>query len=128
MIFPSFLDCLAFYLFGCAQKKIAVKIFGVQGMIEFWKWNLKAEFLKEESYFHEKNLVFKHLENKEIQSKTVIVANCKKESNIYLNTLKDKGYIIGKGYGSAKNQIRIANFPTYSKEVFELLCDELTYA
>ena len=40
--------------------------------------------------------------------------------------MKEKGFIIGKGYGSGKKQIRIANFPTHSKEVFELLCDELT--
>ena len=43
----------------------------------------------------------------------------------YINKLKEKGLIIGKGYGSTTNQIRIANFPTHSKEVFELLCDEL---
>jgi len=66
------------------------------------------------------------IKNKEIQSKTVIVANCKNESDIYINAMKERGFVIGKGYGSGKNQIRIANFPTHSKEVFELLCDELT--
>ena len=43
----------------------------------------------------------------------------------YINGLRKKGKIIGKGYGSLTNQIRIANFPTHSKEVFESLCDEL---
>ena len=65
------------------------------------------------------------IKNKNIQSKTVAVANTKRENIHYINKLKEKGLIIGKGYGSASNQIRIANFPTHSKEVFELLCDEL---
>ena len=66
------------------------------------------------------------IKNKKIQSKTVIVANTKKDSDHFVNKLESKKLIIGKGYGSSKNQIRIANFPTHSKEVFELLCDELT--
>ena len=65
------------------------------------------------------------VKNKKIQSKTVIVATTKKESTNYIERLREKGLIIGKGYDSATNQIRIANFPTHSKEVFELLCDEL---
>ena len=65
------------------------------------------------------------INNKKIQSKTVIVADTMKEANFYINGLRKKGKIIGKGYGSLTNQIRIANFPTHSKEVFESLCDEL---
>ncbi|MBV20514.1 MAG: phosphoserine aminotransferase [Cytophagia bacterium] len=65
------------------------------------------------------------IKNKKIQSKTVAVADTKRENIHYINKLKKKGLIIGKGYDSTKNQIRIANFPTHSKEVFELLCDEL---
>ena len=40
--------------------------------------------------------LYSFINNKEIQSKTVIVANCKKSDNIYLNALKDKGFIIGR--------------------------------
>ncbi len=65
------------------------------------------------------------IKNKNIQSKTVAIADTRKEGNHYINKLKEKGLVIGKGYGSSTNQIRIANFPTHSKEVFELLCDEL---
>ena len=68
-----------------------------------------------------------YINDKNIQSKTVIVSNCKKESDYYIDILKNKRLIIGKGYGKVKNQIRIANFPTHSKEVFELLCDEITH-
>ena len=63
--------------------------------------------------------------NKNIQSKTIIVSNTKKESQYFIDELKRKNLIIGKGYGTTKNQIRIANFPTHSKEVMELLCDEI---
>ena len=63
--------------------------------------------------------------NKKIQSKTIIVSNTKKESQYFIDELKRKNLIIGKGYGTTKNQIRIANFPTHSKEVMELLCDEI---
>ena len=66
-----------------------------------------------------------YVEDKNIQSKTVIVVDTKNEENYYINELKNKGKIIGKGYGSLTNQIRIANFPTHSKEAFESLCDEL---
>ena len=62
--------------------------------------------------------LYSFIKNKEIQSKTVIVANCKNESDIYINAMKEKGFIIGKGYGSGNKLIRIANFPTHSKEVF----------
>ena len=66
-----------------------------------------------------------YVKNKDIQSKTVIVADTIKETDFYINELRKKGKIIGKGYGSLTNQIRIANFPTHSKEAFESLCDEL---
>tara|TARA_B110000014_G_scaffold153233_1_gene107187 strand:+ start:318 stop:1388 length:1071 start_codon:yes stop_codon:yes gene_type:complete len=63
--------------------------------------------------------------NQEIQSKTVIVADTKISSQIFIDKLKAKNLIIGKGYGKNDNQIRIANFPTHSKESIELLCDEI---
>ena len=63
--------------------------------------------------------------NQEIQSKTIIVADTKISSQIFIDKLKAKNLIIGKGYGKNDNQIRIANFPTHSKESIELLCDEI---
>ena len=63
--------------------------------------------------------------NKEIQSKTVIVADTINNSQIFIDKLKSKNLIIGKGYGNNDSQIRIANFPTHSKESIELLCDEI---
>lgn len=58
-----------------------------------------------------------------IRSKTVVVANVEDPDKI-IEYLKNNHFIVGKGYGSFKNkQIRIANFPTHSKESFEKLVD-----
>ena len=59
------------------------------------------------------------------RSKTVIVANVEKQtSSDVVNFLEKKGIVIGKGYGSFKDsQIRIANFPTHSKELMEQVAD-----
>jgi phosphoserine aminotransferase len=61
------------------------------------------------------------------RSKTVIVANVEKgTSSDVVAFLEKKGIIIGKGYGSFKDsQIRIANFPTHSKELMEQVADFL---
>jgi phosphoserine aminotransferase len=72
------------------------------------------------------NLLSEYIKDKSIQSKTVIVSKTKKESKYFIESLKNKNLIIGNGYGSIQNQIRIANFPSHSKESVELLCDELT--
>lgn len=59
------------------------------------------------------------------QSKTTIVANAKDPEKI-ISYLKGKGLVIGSGYGDHKeNHIRIANFPTHSKEIIEMVCDLL---
>lgn len=59
------------------------------------------------------------------QSKTTIVANAEDPAKI-ISFFKGKGLIIGSGYGSHKDDhIRIANFPTHSKETIEMVCDLL---
>ena len=64
------------------------------------------------------------VEDKAIRSPTVTVANTAANSNELLATLKEKGFVLGNGYGSFKGkQIRIASFPTHSKEQIELLVD-----
>lgn len=60
------------------------------------------------------------------QSKTTLVAEVAVLSRVILNKLAEKGMIIGSGYGPFKERhIRIANFPTHSKEQVEVLADEL---
>lgn len=84
--------------------------------------NYKAALLNHMVDSHAK---FEHfVVDKKLRSKTVTVANTTDGSNIILETLAKKGFILGNGYGAYQNkQIRIASFPTHSKEQMELLVD-----
>ncbi|MFP4090269.1 MAG: aminotransferase class V-fold PLP-dependent enzyme [Cyclobacteriaceae bacterium] len=60
------------------------------------------------------------------RSKTVIVAECEAPSSRIIERLKQSNLVVGSGYGSFKDKhIRIANFPTHSREQAELLVDTL---
>nr|MDQ3392716.1 aminotransferase class V-fold PLP-dependent enzyme [Bacteroidota bacterium] len=72
--------------------------------------SLLSPFVKEESY----------------RSKTVIVVETTIPSQKIIKKLEEKGIIIGSGYGPYKEKhLRIANFPTHSKEKTEQLADML---
>ncbi|MFN3840138.1 MAG: aminotransferase class V-fold PLP-dependent enzyme [Cyclobacteriaceae bacterium] len=59
-----------------------------------------------------------------LQSKTVIVAECNSHTEQLSQFLSGKGFHPGDGYGPFKNKhLRFANFPTHSKEQFEMLVD-----
>lgn len=61
--------------------------------------------------------------SKKHRSKTTIVAKSDRSAAI-LHFFEKRGLILGTGYGPHKeNHIRIANFPTHSKESVEMLCD-----
>lgn len=61
------------------------------------------------------------------RSKTVIVADCGSRTETLTNFLISKGMLPGDGYGAQKKtQLRFANFPTHSKEQYELLVDSIT--
>jgi phosphoserine aminotransferase len=61
-----------------------------------------------------------------LRSKTVVVANTQVSSKEWIDELALKGFMIGDGYGDYKGkQIRIASFPTHSKELIELLVDTI---
>jgi phosphoserine aminotransferase len=70
------------------------------------------------------------VKEEKFRSKTVIVANVLHTSaSTLINQLKEHQITVGSGYGAEKDkQIRIANFPTHSKETFELLADLLMKA
>jgi len=60
------------------------------------------------------------------QSKTVVVADCGEHTAKLTDYLIEKGMQPGDGYGALKkSQLRFANFPTHSKEQYELLVDSL---
>lgn len=64
------------------------------------------------------------VKKKEIRSETVIVIDSGDHSKRLIDYLASRKMIVGGGYGKMKeNQVRIANFPTHSKEQFELLVD-----
>ncbi len=64
--------------------------------------------------------------DKPLRSDTIIVIDSNEFTSGAIRFLEDKKLIIGTGYGKMKNtQIRIANFPTHSKEQFEMLTDLL---
>jgi phosphoserine aminotransferase len=66
------------------------------------------------------------VKEKLLQSKTVIVADCGEHTLRTTELLNKNGMAPGEGYGSfKKSQLRFANFPTHSKEQFELLVDTL---
>jgi len=75
---------------------------------------------------NEHPLLTHFVEDKAIRSTTVTVANTATSSNDILTKLNEKGFVLGNGYGTFKGkQIRIASFPTHSKEQIELLVDVL---
>jgi len=64
------------------------------------------------------------VENDKHRSKTVKVIKTDFDSSLLIDHLKQKKIHVGTGYGSyKKEQIRIANFPTHSKEQMEMLVD-----
>lgn len=66
------------------------------------------------------------VKDKPFQSRTVIVADCGDHTARITAALHDKGIKAGSGYGVHKStHLRFANFPTHSKEQFELLVDTL---
>ncbi|MFT7032497.1 MAG: phosphoserine aminotransferase [Cyclobacteriaceae bacterium] len=64
------------------------------------------------------------VKEKNHRSLTVATAEVKGGSENLIKKLNEKGMVIGKGYGAFKeSQMRIASFPTHSKEQVELLVD-----
>lgn len=60
------------------------------------------------------------------RSATVAVADCKIDSALVVDRMRQKNLIIGPGYGAKKeSQIRIANFPATSFDEMETLVDAL---
>ncbi|MBK6267261.1 aminotransferase class V-fold PLP-dependent enzyme [Marivirga sp. S37H4] len=67
------------------------------------------------------------IENPAYRSKTVSVIKTSFENSKLINHLKEKHIQIGTGYGKYKPEhIRIANFPTHSKEQMEMLVDMIS--
>jgi phosphoserine aminotransferase len=116
---PETPNMLAIYLLGKVCEDMNRR--GIQAIRT--EINYKAGLIY---YIIKQSDTFKaFVENEKFRSKTVIVADIIKENAAYfINKFKQHHITVGSGYGANKEmQIRIANFPTHSKETFEVLAD-----
>ncbi len=117
---PETPNVLAIYLLGKVARDMANK--GIEAIRR--ETDYKAALLYHALKSHEKLSAFVKDEN--VQSKTVIVADCGHAHSNVVTALSKADLIPGEGYGEfKKTQLRFANFPTHSKEQFELLADTL---
>lgn len=117
---PETPNVLTIYLLGKVVHDMVRK--GIQTIRKETEY--KAAILYQELENHP--LLNPFVQEKSCQSKTVIVANCGEHTEKITKHLLTKGMQPGDGYGSfKKSQLRFANFPTHSKEQFELLVDSL---
>jgi phosphoserine aminotransferase len=66
------------------------------------------------------------VENQAYRSLTTLVGKTQVPSEALIKKISEKGLILGSGYGPYKKEhIRMANFPTHSKEHIEMLADLL---
>lgn len=117
---PETPNVMNIYLLG----KVAGDMLGKGLDMIIRETNYKAAVLYQ--LLDEHALLSPFVKEKLIRSKTVVVADVVGDSQSIITPLAAKGMIIGTGYGSNKStQIRIANFPTHSKEQIELLADQI---
>ncbi|MDH5379246.1 MAG: aminotransferase class V-fold PLP-dependent enzyme [Cyclobacteriaceae bacterium] len=116
---PETPNVLGIYLLGEVVKDMLRK-----GQETIWReTQYKSSLLYHNLENH--SLFTPFVKKKEWRSNTTLVFECKNPSEV-IEKLSEKNMIIGKGYGKyADSQIRIANFPTHSKEQVELLVDIL---
>ena len=117
---PETPNVLGIYLLGMVAEDMLHK-----GIVQIRR---EAEYKAAISY----NLLENHallapfVSENQYRSKTVVVAKTSIDSKIIIDKAAEKGMVIGSGYGQFKNEhLRIANFPTHSKEQFEQLVDFL---
>jgi phosphoserine aminotransferase len=117
---PETPNVLGIYLLGkVIQDMLRRGITAIRRETEY-----KAAILYQELENHSSLRPF--VKEKDLQSKTVIVADCGEHTDRVAKVLQENGLFPGDGYGGfKKSQLRFANFPTHSKEQFELLVDTL---
>ncbi len=78
------------------------------------------------TYFENHKTFVPFVKDAKARSKTVIVAETGTHTSALIDYLKSRGMVVGSGYGPFKDShIRIANFPTHSKESIEQLVDTI---
>lgn len=117
---PETPNVLAIYLLACITSDMLAR-----GIVNIRReTDYKATLLYQLLNRHA--LMNAFVKEKSFQSKTVIVADCGENTGKVTDALNAKGIKPGPGYGIyQRNHLRFANFPTHSKEQFELLVDTL---
>ncbi len=115
---PETPNTLGIYLLGKVAEDMLFRGSKLIQNDTIYKSTLLYQALEESKTLHP------FIKEKRNRSKTVIVAHCQNGNTEIINKLSSKGWVVGKGYGTFKNDhIRIANFPTHSKEVIEQMAD-----
>ena len=113
-------NALAIYLLGNVVQDMLRRGLSIIRKETEYKAAILYNTLERHSQIHP------YVKQKELQSKTVIVADCNQHFDHVATYLKEKGILPGDGYGSFKNRhLRFGNFPSHSKEQYELLVDTL---
>lgn len=106
---PSTPNVIAIYILGMIAADM--NRYGISNIRE--EINKKAELIYNFADGHPNYQAL--VKSKPYRSKTVAVLNTLKPAHEIIESVKEKGYVIGGGYGAKKgNQIRIANFPATS--------------
>ncbi len=115
---PSTPNILAIYLFSQVVRDMINR--GIQ--------QIRNDIIYKSAIMY--NMLEKHnilnpfVKEKTLRSDTIIVVDSGERTNDLLNYLSAHKLEVGNGYGKMMGkQIRIANFPTHSKEQFEMLVD-----
>ena len=118
---PETPNVLGIYLLGKVIKDMLTR--GIDNIRR--ETDYKAALLYHTLEKHD--LLSPFVKQQQNRSRTVIVAHTGDHTEHLTRKLIEKGMQPGDGYGSAKKtQMRFANFPTHSKEQFELLVDSLS--
>jgi phosphoserine aminotransferase len=115
---PSTPNILGIYLFSQVIKDMIDR--GIQAIRNdtIYKSAIMYNMLDQHDVFRP------FVKEKSLRSDTVIVIDSGERTADLLSYLSTKKLEIGNGYGKMKGkQVRIANFPTHSKEQFEMLVD-----
>ncbi|HYG20982.1 MAG TPA: aminotransferase class V-fold PLP-dependent enzyme [Ohtaekwangia sp.] len=117
---PETPNVLGIYLLGQVVEDMLRR--GITNIRREAEYKAKILYLLLESH----PLLSAFVRDRLYQSKTVIVADTGAHTEKITRLLLEKGMQPGDGYGPfKKTQLRFANFPTHSKEQFELLVDTL---
>lgn len=117
---PETPNVLSIYLLGCVVRDMLEKGLQRIRMESKYKSALLYHFLES------KPNAQPFVKNPSWRSETVIVSETLGITDTVRGQLLNKGLMVGDGYGKFKGQhLRIANFPTHSKEQIEMLVDQL---